>query len=105
MGGLPICTEIAQFLTPANYGTLIGNFELDFKDGEIRYKTSIDVEGDRLTPALIKRLVYSTLATNAESTNVSGYVVVSYRSGQFHQSELAAWLASIANAGQQNIGD
>ncbi|MEB3294603.1 MAG: YbjN domain-containing protein [Synechococcales bacterium] len=53
---------IAHFLTRANYGTLIGNFELDFSDGEIRYKTSIDVEGDRLTPALIKRLVYTNVA-------------------------------------------
>jgi hypothetical protein len=53
---------IAHFLTLANYGTLIGNFELDFNDGEIRYKTSIDVEGDRLTPALIKRLVYTNVA-------------------------------------------
>lgn len=53
---------IAYFLTLANYGTIIGNFELDFSDGEIRYKTSIDVEGDRLTPALIKRLVYTNVA-------------------------------------------
>jgi hypothetical protein len=53
---------IAHFLTLANYGTLIGNFELDFTDGEIRYKTSIDVEGDRLTPALIKRLIYTNVA-------------------------------------------
>lgn len=52
---------IAHFLTLANYGTLIGNFELDFSDGEIRYKTSIDVQGDRLTPALIKRLVYTNV--------------------------------------------
>jgi hypothetical protein len=53
--------KIAQFLTLANYGTLIGNFELDYNDGEIRYKTSIDVEGDRLTPALIHRLVYTNI--------------------------------------------
>jgi hypothetical protein len=52
---------IAQFLTLANYGMTIGNFELDYTDGEIRYKTSIDVEGDRLTPALIKRLVYTNV--------------------------------------------
>jgi hypothetical protein len=52
---------IAQFLTRANYGMTIGNFELDYSDGEIRYKTSIDVEGDRLTPALIKRLVYTNV--------------------------------------------
>lgn len=53
--------SIAHFLTRANYGMTIGNFELDFTDGEIRYKTSIDVEGDRLTSALIKRLVYTNV--------------------------------------------
>ena len=41
---------ISEFLTRANYGMTIGNFELDFTDGEVRYKTSIDVEGDRLSP-------------------------------------------------------
>jgi hypothetical protein len=28
----------------------IGNFELDYTDGEIRYKTSIDIADQRLTP-------------------------------------------------------
>ena len=53
---------IAEFLTRANYGMTIGNFELDFNDGEIRYKTSIDVESDRLTSALIKTLVYTNVS-------------------------------------------
>lgn len=52
---------ISEFLTYVNYGISIGNFELDFTSGEIRYKTSIDVEGDRLTYALIKRLVYTNV--------------------------------------------
>ncbi|WP_051463694.1 YbjN domain-containing protein [Leptolyngbya sp. PCC 6406] len=52
---------VAEFITRANYGLIIGNFEMDWSDGEIRYKTSIDVEGDRLTPALIKRLVYANV--------------------------------------------
>lgn len=52
---------VAEFLTRANSGMMIGNFELDFSDGEISYKTSIDVEGDRLTTALIKRLVYANV--------------------------------------------
>ena len=51
-----------NFLTRANYGLLIGNFEMDYNDGEVRYKTSIDVEGDRLSKALVKRLVYDNLA-------------------------------------------
>lgn len=52
---------VAEFLTRANSGMMIGNFELDFKDGEISYKTSIDIEGDRLSTALIKRLVYANV--------------------------------------------
>ena len=52
---------VAEFLTRANSGMILGNFELGFTDGEIRYKTSIDVEGDRLCFALIKRLVYGNV--------------------------------------------
>jgi hypothetical protein len=51
----------AEFLTRANYDMVIGNFEIDWDDGEIRYKTSIDVQGDRLTPALVKQLVYTNV--------------------------------------------
>ncbi len=54
---------MAEFLTRANYGLHIGNFELDFRDGEIRYKTSIDVEGDELTTSLVKQLVYANVST------------------------------------------
>ena len=50
-----------KFLIRANYGMMIGNFEMDFTDGEIHYKTSIDVEGDKLSSALIKRLVYANV--------------------------------------------
>lgn len=52
---------VAEFLTRANSGMIIGNFELDFADGEIRYKTSIDVQGDFLSFELIKRLVYANV--------------------------------------------
>jgi hypothetical protein len=54
-------TAIAEFIARANYGTIIGNFELDYDDGEIRYKTSIDVEGSNLTFDLIKQLVYTNV--------------------------------------------
>jgi hypothetical protein len=53
--------SVAEFLARANYNLIIGNFEMDYTDGEIRYKTSIDVEGSRLIPAMIKQLVYSNL--------------------------------------------
>ena len=54
---------VCEYLTRANYGLIIGNFELDLRDGEIRYKTSIDVEGEDLTQALVKNLVYANLST------------------------------------------
>ena len=52
---------VAEFIARANSGMIIGNFELDFIDGEIRYKTSIDVEGVSLTFSQIKRLVYTNV--------------------------------------------
>lgn len=33
-------TRVAEFITRANYGLIIGNFEMDFSDGELRYKVT-----------------------------------------------------------------
>ncbi len=54
---------MAEFLTRVNYGLWIGNFELDFGDGEIRYKSSIDFEGTQLNTELIRNAVYPALDT------------------------------------------
>lgn len=32
--------ELSKLLTMINYGLLIGNFEMDFEDGEVRYKVA-----------------------------------------------------------------
>ncbi len=52
---------VAEFLTRANSGMIIGNFELDFASGEICYKTSIDVKGDLISFELIEQLVYTNV--------------------------------------------
>lgn len=54
---------VAEFLTRANYGLRIGNFEMDYEDGEIRYKSSLDFEGATLTPALIRNTMYPGVQT------------------------------------------
>jgi hypothetical protein len=51
--------EVSQFLTGANYGLAAGNFELDFEDGEIRYKTALHTYGDGLDANVLKKLVRS----------------------------------------------
>lgn len=38
-------TELNKYLTMANYGLANGNFELDYRDGEIRYKTYVNCNG------------------------------------------------------------
>ncbi len=53
----------AEFITRANYGLRIGNFELDWNDGEVRYKSSLDFEDEVLTPQLIKNAIYPAVQT------------------------------------------
>jgi hypothetical protein len=56
-------TKVAEFLTRANYGLRIGNFEMDFDDGEVRYKSAIDFEGTELTPPLLRNAIYPAVQT------------------------------------------
>jgi hypothetical protein len=55
--------SVAEYLTRANFGLNIGNFEMDFEDGEVRYKTSIDVTEESLTFGLIDPLVKASFVS------------------------------------------
>jgi hypothetical protein len=48
---------MAELLARINYGLALGNFDLDFRDGEVRYRTSIDIAGGRLEPRMMQTLV------------------------------------------------
>ena len=48
----------AELLTRINYDLVIGNFEMDLGDGEIRYKTGLDVTGADLSLPLVQNAVY-----------------------------------------------
>jgi predicted RNA-binding Zn-ribbon protein involved in translation (DUF1610 family) len=49
--------EASLFLTHANHGLVAGNFELDFDDGEIRYKTVLQVHDGGIDGDALKRAV------------------------------------------------
>ena len=49
---------IAEFLHRANYGLRIGNFEIDFDDGEIRYKVYVETSISNLTDEVIGRSIF-----------------------------------------------
>ena len=53
--------SMAEFITRINYILSIGNFELDFDDGEIRYRTSISLEENYLDSGLVKQLIYTNV--------------------------------------------
>ncbi len=55
--------KIVEFITRANYGLKNGNFEMDFSDGEVRYKTFIDIEGGTLAQKMIENLLFANIAT------------------------------------------
>jgi hypothetical protein len=54
---------VAEFITRANYGMRIGNFEMDYSDGELRYKSCIDFEGETLTFNWIRHAIYPAVLT------------------------------------------
>jgi hypothetical protein len=54
---------ITEFITRANDGLIMGNFELSYATGKLRFKTSLDVEGETLGALMIKHLIYDNLFT------------------------------------------
>jgi hypothetical protein len=56
-------TRMAMLLTWLNETLIIGNFELDLFDGQVRFKTSVPLGDDSATSNLVKALVYSNVMT------------------------------------------
>lgn len=54
---------VSEYLTRANYGLRIGNFELDYADGEVRYKSSLNFAEQTLSKELIRNTIYPAVHT------------------------------------------
>mmetsp|Transcript_20647 Transcript_20647/g.45108 ORF Transcript_20647/g.45108 Transcript_20647/m.45108 type:complete len:231 (+) Transcript_20647:183-875(+) len=55
--------NVADFITRANFGVVIGNFEMDFADGELRYKSSVQFKGSVLSDQMIEDLIGKSVCT------------------------------------------
>ncbi|KAL7573273.1 hypothetical protein ACA910_003418 [Epithemia clementina (nom. ined.)] len=53
----------AELLMRINYSLALGNFEIDFRDGEIRYRMAVDVEGSYLSLSMIETNIMVSAAT------------------------------------------
>lgn len=56
-------TQTAEFLSRANYGMVVGNFEMDWEDGSARFRVGLDYDGAKLDPALVKNIAATALET------------------------------------------
>lgn len=55
--------NMAEFVCRANYGLRNGNFEMDFNDGEVRYKTFVDCDGGAVpTNEIVKGSIYVSIS-------------------------------------------
>ena len=53
----------AELITRINLGLQLGNFQMDFADGEILYQTAIDVSGGELTEGMVEAVFRATIGT------------------------------------------
>jgi hypothetical protein len=61
--GAEHAAAVAEYITRANDGMVIGNLELSWDSGQVRCRTSIDVDGGELTAAMVRRLVEVNVLT------------------------------------------
>lgn len=54
--------SMAEFVCRANYGLTNGSFELDMRDGEIRFKSFVDCEGTTPTAEMIRNSIHCPAA-------------------------------------------
>ncbi|MDR3086223.1 MAG: YbjN domain-containing protein [Christensenellaceae bacterium] len=53
------CLEMAHFLHMANFGMLLGNFEIDLDEGELRFKTCLYLPGQKPARACLARYLFT----------------------------------------------
>jgi len=62
--------DVAEALCGINYGVTIGSFELDFRDGEMRFVVSTFLEDDRLSRSIWQSMMGAALSTAERFTPV-----------------------------------
>lgn len=53
--------QVAQFITYANWHIPIGNFEMNYKQGRIRFKSSLDFSNTELSEVLIRNTILGAM--------------------------------------------
>lgn len=54
--------ECARLLARANWGLSIGNFEMDYEDGQLRFKVSVAFGGTELAEPLVRNSILAAMS-------------------------------------------
>ncbi len=54
--------EVGNFIQRCNFGLVVGNFEMDLDTGEVRFRTSMDLDGITPNTDLVRNLVFGNVA-------------------------------------------
>ena len=55
--------QVCEYINRANYGLRVGNFEMDFSDGEVRFRTTIPIVQDGEIHDEVQRQIFISFAT------------------------------------------
>lgn len=53
---------LVEYITRANHNMILGNFELNWQNGELRYKTSLDANGIQVNATVFKQLIFTNVS-------------------------------------------
>lgn len=54
-------SAVAEYITRVNFGLPLGNFEMDFDTGDVRFKTSVETPDGGLTIGMVRALAYANV--------------------------------------------
>ena len=77
---------MCETLNRANFGLVVGNFELDMDSGEVRCRTAVDLEGAVLSPSLLRHV----LQANVEITDTYHPAIMRVAFGEQAPAEAVA---------------
>lgn len=98
--------QMAEFICRANYGIKNGGFELDFRDGEIRYKSFVDCDAIVPSTEVIENSVHCIAAMYKRYSRGIVDIIFAGSSAKkaiakcevFHEEELRGLLSELADS-------
>jgi hypothetical protein len=94
-------SAVMYFLTQCNYGLILGNFEMDVDDGEVRYKVTAHHDDTTATPSITSfqfTHMFQTALATVERFHVGLETVIRVE----NQHPTLAYQACISSKGQQS---